>query len=74
MNRQGQVGAFGIILLIILFIFLFTYIAPFLGIASDAMLAGNNLTGVAGFFFGNWMGVIFLMFIVVVLWKIAFGG
>jgi len=71
-NRKGQTGggAFGIILFLVLFGILFLYISPFLSVASDAT-ANSSMTGVAGWFFGNFGTNVLLIFFIVVLWKIG---
>ena len=71
MNRRAQAGFFGILLLLVVFFTLFVYITPFLNSASDSM--DGVLSGFAGLFFGNWAVFVFLIFMLVILWRIAGG-
>jgi NADH:ubiquinone oxidoreductase subunit 6 (subunit J) len=72
LNKKAQVGVFGIILFIGLFILLFVYMFPFFSATSDAS-ANPDVQGIPGWFFGNYGFVVFIVFVVVVLWRIGVG-
>jgi TRAP-type mannitol/chloroaromatic compound transport system permease small subunit len=72
MNKKAQAGVFGIILFLVLFIILFVYLTPFFSTTSDASANSSNV-GISGWFFGNFGFVIFIVFVVVILWRIGVG-
>jgi len=71
MNRKGQQSAISIGLIwIILLIIIFVGLGTFMGVASDSNRT-NGVGGVAGWFFGSWQLIIFLCVIVYFLWSMG---
>lgn len=65
LNKQGQVGVFGSIILFIFFLIIwFVWLASWLNQVGAAVVATDNLTGFEAFFFMNLNFVVFIAMVI----------